>query len=218
MPGLIASLMLLEESHLDWKEFYHVAMFIYNIQSILTFSAFASYVWAREYEENMMENLLCYPYSKQHIFYAKLLILLPVILVTSVLFVFASHMAAPFLVSGALELENVKEFVSIVGVMVIMHFLLLPFVLFVTMLSRQAVTGIILGVLFMLVCTIFYSSSFIQYIPFIIPMVLADHLLGFDKLILSGYTVPVIILLLTFAFSLGGCLWLLRSNKIHIQN
>ncbi|MNJ50056.1 ABC-2 family transporter protein [compost metagenome] len=218
MPGIIASLTLLDQEHLKWDEFHHVALFIFNIQSILTFSAFASYIWAREYEENMMEELLCYPFPKYKLFLSKLFILLPVIACTSLLFVFNSGVMARFLTEGGIPAELLVEYLLIIGLMILMHFMLMPFMLLVSIVSKQAVTGIVIGVVFMLVCTIFYNTSFIQYIPFIIPMVLTDHLLGFDKLILSGYRAPTVILLSTFVASLVGCLWLLKNSILFEKN
>lgn len=212
LPGIIAWLMLLEDHNIGWNDYLHVAMFIFNIQSILTFAVCVSYIWAREYEENMIDVALCYPYPKYYYFLSKLVLMSFVILCTALMFVFGSSIFGALFLMKMIPLATMFKLMKILGLAIVMHFMLLPFMFLVVMITKHILSGIILGVVCLVSSSMFVFTTFMQHIPFYIPMVLSDNMFGYDKAYLSSYSVPWYILSATFVLSFILCIVILRKK------
>lgn len=180
LPVIITCLSVYQQTNLTWQEFIHVAMLCFNVPALLIFSTFAAYLWAREYEENMLEITMCYPYPKHFFLIVKLLLMLLVILLTIGVFVIATIIGGMFVLSVSLELGLLWLFIKIALLLVIMHFMIIPGAFLITILTRHTVAGLIWGIIGMCLCMTLYSTSFIQFLPPCIPFVLADSLLGME--------------------------------------
>lgn len=203
LPGSITYLSLLKQANLSWQVFVHVAMLIFNVQSLLTFSAFAAYLYAREYESNTLEVTLCYPYPKHYFLTAKLIIMFLVIGFTVTLFAISTLCFGVALISPTLQTDMLWQFIKIFLQITIMHFLLVPATFLIAIISHLAVSGVILGIVNMCLCMILYNTSFIQFIPPCVPFVLSDHLLGMDVMkIAPNYSIHWSILIIYFVLML----------------
>lgn len=190
LPGVITCLSFWEESTLVWREYIHVAMLIFNVQSLLTFSAFAAVMSAREYEENTMEMTLCYPYPRHHFLIAKLMIMVVVIAVTVAMFALFTIGFGMGLVSEPLSSAMLWLFIRVLLQLIFMHVLIIPAAFLAAMMSRMALPSVMLGMVSMCICMMLYNTTFIQFIPPAIPFVLSDHLLGMDVMsLLPNYTI-----------------------------
>lgn len=212
LPVLMSWMLLMDNENLGWRYFLHGSLYLFNIQSLLTFAVFSSFIWAREYEENTMEVTLCYPYPKFYFFISKLLLMHGIVLFTCLMFALANGAMGAIVISEALDNTLILEFVKVVSLCVLMHFLLLPVTFFATIISKQVLAGIGLGILFLALCMMFSYSSFVQYIPFCIPMVLSDNLFGFRQIPLDSYSVPWYILSVLFVVTFLLCILVLQRK------
>ncbi len=204
LPVIITCLSLLEQTNLTWQVFIHVAMLCFNVPSLLTFSTFAAFLWAREHEENTIEISMCYPYPKHHFLTIKLLLMLLTIGLTVVLFVLTTIVGGLVFLSDPLEADVLLRFLYIALSLIIMHFLIIPGAFLAAILIRRTFSGMILGILCMCLCMTLYSTRFIQFLPPCIPFVLSDHLLGMNVMqinpnyaihwtILGGYFIGLLV-------------------------
>lgn len=214
LPAIIAWLSLLDQADLTWQGFIHVAMLIFNVQSLLILSAFAAYLWAREYEENTIEISMCYPCPKHLFLTVKMLIMLLVTALTVVLFMTATLVCGAILLTAPLNTQILWQFMTIALSLTAMHFLVVPAAFLAAILTRMTVSGIIRGIIGMCMCMTLYGTSFIQFLPSCIPFVLSDHLLGMDVMhIEPNYAIHWAILSFYFIVSLTACYSLVRQQQ-----
>ncbi len=217
LPGAITYLSLLEQANLSWQVFVHVAMLIFNVQSLLTFSAFAAFLYAREYESNTLEVTLCYPYPKYFFLTAKLVIMFLVIGITVILFAISTFCLGADLVSPPLQTDMLWQYIKIFLQLIIMHFLLIPATFLMAIISHLAISGVIWGIVNMCLCMMLYNTNFIQFIPPCVPFVLSDHLLGMDVMKISpNYTIHWSILIIYFVLLLSIS-YIVSSNARRIN-
>lgn len=217
LPGLITYLSFLQSRNISWLIFLHVALLIFNVQSLLTFSAFAAFLCAREFEDNTIEVILCYPYPKRDFLFAKLTIVFFVIGCTAVLFGICTLCFGAVLLPSAISQTLLWHFLKILLLVLLMHFLLIPSVFFLAELSRMAISGVIYGIIGMCLCMMLYKTDFIQFIPTCIPFNLTDHILGMNVMkILPSYSIHWSILAVWFVVFL--LLSAIGRTNIHSRN
>lgn len=185
LPAAITWLSLLEQKSLTWQEFIHVAMLCFNVSSLLVFSTFAAFIWAREYEENTVEVTMCYPYPKHHFLTVKLMLMLPVIILTTALFAIVTVICGSLFFHALPESGIFRLFISVFLSMAAMHFLIIPAAFLAAILTRRTFSGIIWGIIGMCMCMTLYGTGFIQFLPPCIPFVLSDHLLGMNVMYIN---------------------------------
>jgi len=178
LPGTITYLTLFNQDNVSWLSFTHMCLLTFNIQSLLTFSAFATYIWAREYEENTMEVVLCYPYPRFVMIFMKLVILFFVILITGVMFFVATLIAGRMLFDSMMPMEIIGKLVVALLNTGMMHFLLVPMYLCIAVITKTSISGLVFGIVNMCICMALSTTGFVQYIPQCIPYVMGDNLLG----------------------------------------
>lgn len=203
LPVIIACLSTYKEN-ISWQEFIHIAMLCFNVPALLIFSTFAAYLWAREYEENTAEIMMCYPYPKHLFLTTKLLIILIVIMLTLLLFAGTTILGGIFILYAMIDTAMLWLFLKIAFYLMIMHFLIVPFAFFITIITRHTVAGLIWGIVGMCLCMSLYNTSFMQFLPPCIPFVLSDHMLGMNVMpINSNYAIHWGILLISFVVVLS---------------
>lgn len=193
----------------------HIAMLCFNVPALLIFSTFAAYLWAREYEESTAEVMMCYPYPKHLFLTAKLLIMLLVIILTLVLFVVTAIVGGMFILYAMIDTAMLWMFLKIAFCLVIMHFLIVPFVLLITIITRHTVAGLIWGIVGMCLCMSLCNTPFMQFLPPCIPFVLSDHMLGMNVMPINpNYAIHWTILIISFVVLLSfGYIALQRKTE-----
>jgi len=178
LPGTITYLTLFNQENVSWISFTHMCLLTFNVQSLLTFSALATYIWAREYEENMIEIVLCYPYPRFVMVLMKLIIMLFVIIFTGVIFFVATLIAGRILFDSMIPGEVLEKLVIALFHTGMMQFLLLPAYLCIAIITKISISGLVFGIVNMCICMALSSTGFVQYIPQCIPYVMGDNILG----------------------------------------
>lgn len=182
LPGIITWLTFYHQEKAGWFEFAGRSLLSFNVQSLLTFAAFAAYLWAREYEENTIETVLCYPFPRLHLLLVKLALLFLVVAFTIALFFFTTLIAGRGMLASGMPKELMWKLIKALVHTGILHFLLMPVYLCVAMITRISISGLIFGIINMCICMAFSHTGFLQYMPLCIPYVLGDHLLGMNSL------------------------------------
>ena len=216
LQAIISALTLLEVEGVGWKGYIHTSMDTYNTLAFFIFASFASFIWAREYEEKMMEVTLLYPYSKYSLLLGKLVLSFVVVICTTIVWAISTIIVGAFYVGTSVTGEDLKEFILLLLPMIVMHFLTVTFTYFFTIITKSILIGAIFGVAEVAVCSLFKATEYIQYIPFCAPLVLSHNMYGFENMTLDSYAVTWGILIATFIIMLFASMIYLR-NKVELR-
>jgi bacitracin transport system permease protein len=186
LPGIIACLTLYRQEKAEWLGFTNMSLLSFNVQSLLTFSAFAAYMWAREYEENTMELILCYPYPRFWLLLVKLMLLFLVIVVTAAFYFCTALTAGSVMFGSFMPQMLLPKLIKALLHTGVMHFLLMPVYLYIAMATKASVSGLIFGIVNMCICMALSQTNYIQYIPQGMPYVMGDKLLGVNSLVMDN--------------------------------
>lgn len=215
LPPIIAVLTLLDRNDVDWKIYLHTSLDTFNILILLIFASFTSFIWAREYEERMMEVTLLYPYPKYKLLLAKLNVMSIIITVTVVLWAASTCCIGVFYLKTGMESKVWIDFLKLLVPMIVMHFLLITVTFFITIVLKNILVGAIIGVIGVCLCFIFQSGATIQYIPLCLPLVISSNLFGYREMVLDNYIVSFSILIFTFIISLAASIiYLLKKWEL----
>lgn len=201
LPGVITYLSLFQQENISWLSYTNMCLLTFNVQSLLTYSAFTTYMWAREYEENTMELVLCYPYPRFAMVLVKLVILFFIVIITGVLFLVATLIAGRFLFESMITGDLLEKIVIALLHTGMMNFLLFPMYFCIAIVTKISISGLVFGIVNMCICMAMSSTGFAQYIPQCIPYVIGDHIMGVQSMavdngLLSYYYILVVMFLL----------------------
>jgi hypothetical protein len=185
LPGVITYLTLFNKEKADWLGFTNMSLLSFNLQSLITFAAFATFMWAREYEENTMELVLCYPRPRFCLILVKVIILFLVIVLTTALFFCTVLIMGRGMLNSRIPQELFWKLIKALLHTDIMHFLLIPMYLCIAMITKFSISGLIFGIANMCICMTLSHTGFVQYIPQFIPYVIGDKQLGMNSLIVD---------------------------------
>ena len=195
IPVIIAYLSHFERVDVTWQIYIHSAMLNFNVASLLIFSTFAAFLWAREYEDNTIEISMCYPYPKHRFLTVKLMLMLLVIGLAFALFVITTIILGIMIFSMLPNYDDLRLFINTVFSITVMQFMIVPGAFFLATLTRNTISGAIWGIVCMFMCMTLYRTGFIQYLPPCIPIVLSSNLLGMNVIHVNpNYTIHWIIL------------------------
>lgn len=179
-------LTLYNQEKVEWLAFTNMSLLSFNVQSLLTFAVFATYMWAREYEENTMEWVLCYPYPRFYLILVKLMILFLVIVLTTALFFFTTLIVGRGMFESMMSQELFWKLIIALLHTDIMHFLLMPMYLCTVMVTKISISGLIFGITNMCICMTLSHTGFVQYIPQCIPYVIGNNQLGMNSFVVDN--------------------------------
>lgn len=185
LPEIITYLTLYKKDNIEWLDYTNMSLLSFNVQSLLTFAAFATFMWAREYEENTMELVLCYPFSRFCLVLVKLVILFFVVVVTTVLFFGITLIMGRGLFESLIPKELLWKLIIALLHTGILHFFMMPLYLCIAIFTEISISGLITGITNMCICLALSHTSLVQYIPPCIPYVIGDHQLGMKSLIVD---------------------------------
>lgn len=215
LPPIISALVSLDIEGLDWMTFLTTSTDMFNSLIFLIFASFTSFIWAREYEERMMEITLLYPYPKYKLLLAKICLMAIIITLTVLLFEAGTLIIGNFYIDTTMDKEIIIDFIKILAPLCLMHFLLITFPFFITLLSKSVLTGAVLGVIEVALCYLFKAGAIIQYIPLCLPLVISNNLFGITAITQDSSFLSWGILIFTFiAFLTGGIIFLSRKTEL----
>ncbi len=185
LPTIITYLTLYNKEGVEWLRFINMSLLSFNVQSLLTFATFATYMWAREQEENMVELVWCYPFPRFYLVLVKLIVLFLVIVVTAAFFFFTTMIVARGMFETMIPEELLWKLIKTILHTGTMHFLLVPMYMCIAIVTKISISGLIFGIINMCICMALSHTGMVQYIPQCIPYVMGDHLLGVNSMVID---------------------------------
>ena len=179
-----------------WKDYFLLPVFLINLfVGIGLFALLTGYIFSREYQEHMINNLLTYPIRRSNFFVGKLIVMLLIIAVTLFSSFFLSILSGVILKHEPLTTAVVFEYLRAYTLMVIMHFALVPIVAQLSISKRNIIAPIILGICTMVLNIIILNTPLNTIFPWTIPAIFSPHVGGRT---FTNYPLGTVTLLVTF--------------------
>jgi len=185
LPVVITYLTVYNQENVTMQTFVHTSVLTFNIQALLTYATFATYIWARENEEHMMEIVLCYSYPAMWLVSAKLIVMIFIILSANMLFLLSLFCGNLIMFGNRMQIDMLSLIIKALLNSASMNFLLVPLYLGIAVITKLPISGLIFGIINMSICMVFGSTKMIQYIPQCIPYLIGDKILELNSILLS---------------------------------
>lgn len=157
-----------------WHYFLDVTLYYANIVCPAFFAIFTGYIFTREYQLKTINTIFTYSFSRYKVFVAKLIVILPMILgvfLSSMLF---TLIIGKFLDHDTLTMDSFLALLKINMQMVFINFLLIPLAALVSIIGKNIVGPIVLGISHLLSWVVL-DKSYGAYIPGCLPSIMATH-------------------------------------------
>ena len=159
-----------------WDDYFLTPVMLINLLvGIVFFALLTGFIFSREYQEHMINNLFTYPSSRSKFFVGKLTVMLIIIAVTLFSSFFLSILSGVILKHEPLTTAVVFEYLRAYTLMVIMHFALVPIVAQLSISKRNIIPPIILGICAMVLNIIIFNTPLNTIFPWTIPTVFSPH-------------------------------------------
>ncbi|WP_308638030.1 ABC transporter permease [Paenibacillus silvisoli] len=172
LPIALVFLIQLNSSEpFDWKALFTNNLFIMTmLMCPALFALLTGYLFAREFQERTVNNLLTGPYSRNKVMTAKFLIALPV-LFSVVLLAFLLTFGIGFFFTSKLPTSDVLfGIMGKYGLLFILEYALVPLSAAVALLWRSYIPAMGLGVFAVVSIITIMQSKFIMYYPWSAPL------------------------------------------------
>lgn len=183
-----------------WEDYFLTPVMLINLLlGIGLFSLLTGFIFSREYQEHMINNLFTYPISRFNFFVGKLIVMLLIIAITLFSSYILSILSGLILKHEPLTTAILLKYLKAYMLMVIMHFALVPIVAQLSISKRNIIPPIILGIGVMVLNLIILNTPFNTIFPWTIPTVFSPHEGGRT---FTNYTLGTFTLLVTFVIGI----------------
>ena len=183
-----------------WQDYFSNPIMLINLMAGIGFFALLTgYIFSREYQEHMINNLLTYPIRRSNFFVGKLIVMLLIIAVTLFSSFVLSVLSGVILEHEPLTTAVFFEYLKAYTLMVIMHFALVPIVAQLSISKRNIIPPIILGICAMVINLIIFNTPLNIIFPWTIPTIFSPHEGG---LTFTNYPLGTFTLLVTFVIGI----------------
>ncbi len=135
-------------SVINWDELFQFSEFGYNfLVAPMLFAMFTGFLFAREYQENTINTIFCKPINRVNFLLSKIIVMIFIISVT-----FFCTLAFSILIGLQFKHEMltghlILKHVYIFFLMVLMHSALIPIAALVSMIGKNIIPAIVLGII-----------------------------------------------------------------------
>lgn len=183
-----------------WENYFLLPVMLINLfLGIGFFALLTGFIFSREYQEHMINNLFTYPISRTNFFIGKLIVMFIIISVTLFSSFVLSILSGLILKHEPLTTALVLEYLKAYILMVIMHFALVPIVAQLSISKRNIIPPIILGICAMALNIIIMNTPFNTIFPWAIPTIFSPHDGGRT---FTNYPLGTFTLLVTFVIGI----------------
>ncbi|TGE38912.1 ABC transporter permease [Desulfosporosinus fructosivorans] len=183
-----------------WQDYFLTPVMLINLLvGIGFFALLTGFIFSREYQEHMINNLFTYPISRSNFFVGKLIVMLIIIAVTLLASFVLSILSGFILKHEPLTTIVVFEYLKVYLLMIIMHFALVPIVAQLSISKRNIIPPIILGICAMVLNLIILNTPFNTIFPWTIPAIFSPHEGGRS---FTNYPLGIFTLLATFVIGI----------------
>lgn len=112
----------------------------------IIFAVITGFIIAREYQYNTIDTVLCYPYSRIQLILSKILTMLPIIVVTFILFFGVVLVSGLLFCQDSLTYTFIGAKLRLYLILSLIHFSIVPITALVANLSRNVIPAAFLGI------------------------------------------------------------------------
>ncbi|SHI45104.1 ABC transporter permease [Desulfosporosinus lacus] len=193
-----------------WNDYLLTPVMLINLLvGIGFFALLTGFIFSREYQEHMINNLFTYPISRSNFFVGKLIVMFLIISVTLSSSFVLSLLSGAILKHEPLTTVVVIKYLKAYILMVIMHFALVPIVAQLSISKRNIIPPIILGICAMVLNLIILNTPFNTIFPWTIPVIFSPHEGGRSFI---NYPLGTFTLLVTFVIGIAMSLKSLKRD------
>lgn len=185
-PGSITRLYVF-----GWEYFLDVTLYYANIICPAFFAILTGYIYTREYQQRTINTVFTYSFSRIKVFAAKIIITIPLMIGMFLLTILFTVAFGLFLTKERILFDTLLDFVKINMEMVFINLLLLPIAILVSIISKNVIAPIVLGIMYIL-CYPLLDKPFSVYVPGCLPSLFATHftsLLGKNHPVMTHFEV-----------------------------
>ncbi|MBP3966608.1 ABC transporter permease [Paenibacillus lignilyticus] len=213
LPGALGFFIQLNNSGaFEWGNLFENNLFILTmLMCPALFALLGGYLFAREFQERTVNNLLTGPHSRNQVLTAKFIIAIPV-LFSVILLSFLLTFGTGFLFTSEMPtLAVIGEAVGKYGLLFVLEYALLPIAAAVALLWRSYIPAMGLGVFAVVSELTIMQSRFIMYYPWSVPLNLVTHAAPDYNNVSIGVTT----MLIAFFVPLLFIAWYFRRSDVH---
>lgn len=201
--GLASQSYVYKQTHiLNWKGILDSNLLLMNLlMGPALISLFTGYLVSREYQNNTVNQLFTYPYSRFKFLAGKIIIMLPIIAIILILTYLFSIGFGLLLKHQPMTAKIFWHYAGIYLKMLPMHFAWVPIAVAVSIVGRNYIPAMALGVGAVVFNIIVVQSEYVIFFPYSAPIILSGAINLNGKADLN-YTNGIVSLLLTFIIPL----------------
>ncbi|RAP74995.1 ABC transporter permease [Paenibacillus montanisoli] len=172
LPTALAFLIQMNSSEpFDWKGLFMNNLFIMTMLMCPSlYALLTGYLFAREFQERTVNNMLTGPYSRNKVLTAKFLIAIPVLLSVLLLAFLLTFAIGFFFTSKLPTSDALLEVMGKYGLLFILEYALIPLAAAVALLWRSYIPAMGLGVFAVVSEITIMQSKYIMYYPWSAPL------------------------------------------------
>jgi hypothetical protein len=175
------------------------------------FSLLIGYMFAREFQERTVNNLLTGPKSRYQVLVAKFIITIPVMMAVLLFSILLTWASGYFIPHDPMTLPIMGEALSKYGLLLALQFALAPISAVVAILGRSYIPAMGLGIFAVISEMIIMQSKYIMYYPWSVPLNLILNMSPDLNVASVGATT----MLITFILPLVFLFFYFRKSDVH---
>jgi hypothetical protein len=175
------------------------------------FALLVGYMFAREFQERTINNLLTGPKSRYQVLVAKFIITIPVMIAVLLLSILLTWVSGYFIPHEPMTLSIMGEALSKYGLLLVLQFALTPISAVVAILGRSYIPAMGLGIFAVISELTIMQSKYIMYYPWSVPLNLVLDMSPKLNVMSTG----VITMLITFILPLVFLFFYFRKADVH---
>lgn len=193
-----------------WENLFQGELIFFNLLfAPPLFSLVASYIFAREYHDHVINQLFSYPINRMEILVSKLFISLLFIIVT-VLLSFVLTIGLGSAVIGDQSYLQLYGYLKIHLYSIFMQLALVPISILIAILRRSIVYPISVVVIGIVMSGLIISKDYSVYFPWSAPTRIIYQLSGYEQISNLNLAHPIMTLLAVFAIPLAASFFSFR--------
>ncbi|MCX7746023.1 MAG: ABC transporter permease [Clostridia bacterium] len=138
------------------------------------FILFTGFIFSREYSDHTMDCMITYPISRVGILVSKMLVMVPVVLLTMFLSFASALVVGNFLIYDSLSFEVIVEYAKIYLLVAIIHLTLVPAAATVGIISKNIIASAVTALAIFSFLAVFLSSEYNAFFPWCVPALLSS--------------------------------------------
>jgi bacitracin transport system permease protein len=219
VPAFLNFIIAVEESNgntLNWDRilYNNITMLSLILVPFLS-SLYIGFIIAREFQENTINTLYTYPFSKVKFYLAKILILVPIIFCIFILSFAFVILFGYFINHETLTIELIILYGKGYLIAAAATIAFVPLAATVSYIGKTYIPSMVLGVVIVISSMVIIGSEFNDEYPFTVPLLLVVKFIGMNGYEVINVQHGIVSLSLLFLIPFFFNIWYINRNDIH---